>query len=110
MGNYAGGLTLFAGTPPPAVGIPQYSVTQQLSTLKTFPNPASSMMTVEATSPIREITVYDLSGRVVVETRCSTSLQPQCTLNVSSLPGGLYILRAITENGVATGRFVKTGR
>ena len=116
IGNYAGGLTLFAGAVPPAVGIPQYSVAQHLSTLKTFPNPTSGMLTVEATSPIRGITVYDLSGRVVmtagvngiaVETRFIASLQ--YTINVSSLPGGLYILRAITENGVATGRFVKTG-
>ena len=75
-----------------------------------YPNPAGGTLTVESASPIREITVYDLSGRVmmtanggIVETCHGASLP----VDVSSLQGGIYLLRVVTENGVETGRFVK---
>jgi len=70
-----------------------------------YPNPTGGTLTVESASPIREITVYDLSGRVVmtvecgvavVETCCSASLQQPYTINVSFL-----------YSGVQTARFVK---
>ncbi len=75
-----------------------------------YPNPTTHTLTVETASPIREITVYDLAGRVMmtaeggtVETCHGASLQ----VDVSSLPNGIYLLRAVTDNGVETGRFVK---
>ena len=75
-----------------------------------YPNPTGGTLTVESASPIREITVYDLSGRVmmtanggIVETCHGASLQ----MDVSSLQGGIYLLRVVTEKGVETGRFVK---
>ena len=75
------------------------------STLYLHPNPATHTLTVESASPIREITVYDLSGRVMM---CvgGNGTAP-CTVNVSSLHSGLYLLKAVTDSGVQTGRFVK---
>ena len=71
-----------------------------------YPNPATDVVTVQAGSPIREVTVYDLTGRTVaVETRFIASLQ--CDMNVSSLPAGIYLLKVVTDSGVQTGRFVK---
>ena len=84
--------------------------------LVVYPNPTGGILTVESSSPIREITVYDLSGRVmmtvgcgvaVVETCCSASLQQPYTVNVSSLHSGIYLLKAVTDSGVQTARFVK---
>lgn len=82
------------------------------ATATIYPNPAHNTLTVESTSPIREITVYDLTGRVMmtagngtVETWGTASLTH--TLNVSSLPAGIYLLHAVTDNGVKTARFVK---
>ena len=81
--------------------------------LTIYPNPATHTLTVETASPIRTLTVYDLAGRVMmtadggmVETCHGASLQ----VDVSSLPNGIYLLRAVTDNGVETGRFVKTAR
>ncbi len=80
-----------------------------------YPNPAGGTLTVESASPIREITVYDLSGRVMmtaggngtaaVETTHALSLRQD--INVTSLPAGIYLLRVVTESGVETERFVK---
>ena len=79
-------------------------------TLRLHPNPTTHTLTVESASPIREITVYDLAGRVMmtvdggtVETCHGASLQ----VDVSSLPNGIYLLRVATDSGVQTGRFVK---
>ena len=78
--------------------------------LTIYPNPATHTLTVETTNPIHILTVYDLAGRVMmtaeggtVETCHGVSLQ----VDVSSLPNGIYLLRAVTDNGVETGRFVK---
>ena len=86
------------------------NITPTPSTLRLYPNPTGGTLTVESASPIREITVYDLSGRVmmtadggIVETCHGASLQ----MDVSSLQGGIYLLRVVTTSGVETGRFVK---
>ena len=70
-----------------------------------YPNPTNGTLTVESASPIREITVYDLSGRVVVEAQYF--VPQQYALNVSSLHSGIYLLKAVTDSGVQTARFVK---
>ena len=94
---------------------PRRDVARNVSTttngnLRLHPNPTTHTLTVETASPIRTLTVYDLAGRVMmtvdggtVETCHGASLQ----VDVSSLPNGIYLLRAVTDNGVETGRFVK---
>ena len=79
-----------------------------------YPNPTGGTLTVESASPIREITVYDLSGRVMMTVECGvavveTGLAPSLRqdINVSSLQNGLYLLKAVTDSGVQTARFVK---
>ena len=76
------------------------------STLSVYPIPAQNTLTVESASPVREITVYDLMGRTMMTTGNGTASLTH-SLNVSSLPAGIYILRAVTNNGVRTARFVK---
>ena len=76
------------------------------ATATIYPNPAHNTLTVESASPIREITVYDMTGRAVaVETRCTTSLQ--YNINVSSLSTGIYLVKVVTANGTETAKFVK---
>ena len=74
--------------------------------LTLHPNPAHNTLMVESVSAIREITVYDQTGRTVaVETRCTTSLQR--ILNITSLHAGIYLLKVVTANGTETAKFVK---
>ena len=71
-----------------------------------YPNPAHSTLTVEAGSRIREIAIYDVTGRaVIVETMCTSSLQ--WDIDVNSLTDGIYILNIVTDGGVQTTKFVK---
>ena len=72
--------------------------------LRLHPNPANTTLTVESDSPIRAITIYDLTGRTMLTVENCPS---PATINVVSLPRGIYLLRAVTEEGVKTARFVK---
>ena len=77
-------------------------------TLRLHPNPTGGTLTVETTSPIRTLTVYDLAGRVMMTVDGGANdYSPLRIMDVSSLPNGIYLLRAVTDNGVETGRFVK---
>lgn len=81
-------------------------VENEPSTLNLYPIPAHNTLTVESTSPIREITVYDQMGRTVtVETCHGASLQQ--VVNTSALPAGIYLLNVVTEKGTKTAKFVK---
>ena len=72
--------------------------------LTIYPNPTGGTLTVESTSPIREITVYDLSGRVMMTANGGDAIS---VMDVSSLRNGIYLLRVMTDSGVQTARFVK---
>ena len=68
--------------------------------LTVYPNPTNDLLFVELRGAgIANVALYDLQGRVV-ETRHGTSLQDgTATLNVKSLPAGVYVLRVKDANG-----------
>ena len=70
-----------------------------------YPNPANTTLTVESDSPVREITIYDLTGRTMMTVENCPS---PATINVISLPRGIYLIHAVTDNGIKTARFVKS--
>ena len=76
--------------------------------LRLHPNPANTTLTVESDSPVREITIYDLTGKTMMTVNVrANDYSSQQAINISSLPAGIYLLRAVTDNGVKTARFVK---
>ncbi|MBO7647354.1 MAG: T9SS type A sorting domain-containing protein, partial [Bacteroidales bacterium] len=80
--------------------------------LLVYPNPTDGTVTVEATgdSPIRNVTVLDMSGRVldgVTHTPVSENSYI-CTLNLRHLDSGIYLIRALTADGKAvSGKVVR---
>ena len=80
------------------------AITENDLSVNLYPNPAHSILTMESDSPVREITVYDLTGRTMMTVNVNSPLQ---TINISSIPAGIYLLRTVTDNGVKTARFVK---
>jgi hypothetical protein len=74
--------------------------------LTVYPNPTDDLLFVELRGAgIANVALYDLQGRVV-ETLRATSLQDgTVTLNVKSLPAGVYVLRVkdATSANVCTG-------
>ena len=69
--------------------------------VRVWPNPTDEMLFVEMDggAEIANAVLYDLQGRVV-ETLRATSLQDEtATLNVKSLPAGMYVLRVTDADG-----------
>ncbi|SDM42662.1 Por secretion system C-terminal sorting domain-containing protein [Catalinimonas alkaloidigena] len=72
--------------------------------LRLYPNPSAGQLTVEAAQALTHLTVRDVLGRVVQEQDVTGS---QVSLQVGSLPSGLYIVEATTRQGKHIARFVK---
>ncbi len=66
-------------------------------TLRVFPNPASSSITVQTEFDL--ITIVDVLGRLVLATK---SIAGEMTLNVSELSPGVYFVRDGSESRVIT--------
>ena len=66
------------------------------ATLKVWPNPAVRQVSVQSESPILNIDVLDLQGRVVKTQSAHSAVE---TVDVAALPRGCYLLRVQTEQG-----------
>lgn len=71
------------------------SVNEHSLEVKVFPNPATSLLTVESQKLIREYVVYDVAGRLVLS---GGSLLNSPLIDVNSLSKGLYVLVLHFEN------------
>lgn len=80
-----------------------------VSDIKLYPNPVKGLLNVDfelnrSRSVI--LTVYDLSGKIVLQTERSSNIGlNQIQINVSGLKPGLYILKGVSENQQFTGKF-----
>ena len=80
--------------------------------LLVYPNPTDGTVTVEATgdSPIWNVTVLDMSGRVLAGVTHTPHSENSyiCTLDLRHLDSGLYLIRALTADGkTVSGKVVK---
>lgn len=113
----------FSGTMPLACGtwdygeVEDYCVTiapaiisvnelQSKTKLIVYPNPADQSISIHlegVANDKMELLIYDAMGRLV-ENKAIFSSQ---TMDVSSLPAGLYSVTVVTDNGKAVSRFIK---
>jgi len=77
-------------------------VDAELLELSIYPNPASSVIHVEADNNMDKIHVYDVSGRMVMQMDVQDTYH---FFDVSSLRNGFYIMQIHTEEGVEGRRF-----
>ncbi|MBR1808578.1 MAG: C10 family peptidase [Paludibacteraceae bacterium] len=66
--------------------------TYKSNLLKITPNPVNNILNIYYSKEISVITIYSLSGQPVLQTT-------ETEINVSSLPAGMYIVRALTVDG-----------
>ena len=86
------------GPQDPVVAIDD--VAMQSVSLQLYPNPATDRLMLSADMPVQRVQVFDMTGRMVMS---STGTE----LDVSTLPAGLYMLRAMGETGVSGKKFIK---
>ena len=71
--------------------------------LKVWPNPAHDIVTVEGEN-ISRVELFDAVGRLAASD--SNVREGRCTLSVSHLPAGIYIMKAYTDSGSSHSRKV----
>ncbi len=72
----------------------------KLTEINVFPNPSNDFINIKLNSKIDRVEICDLDGRLVL-------IGEEAEMNIQGLSKGLYILKAITDEGVYTSKFVK---
>ena len=89
-------------TQPVSIVEPEPSASAALSI---FPNPVSGVVTIAAGSEMQQLSIYDITGRLV-ESRSPAG--ERVVFDTGALPQGVYIVRALLrDGGVRTGKVVK---
>ncbi len=65
---------------------------------------SGDQLEVSATSPIEEVVIYNMQGRLMLQLTPQTEV---VSLSLSSLPAGVYTLRATHDNDVKTQKIIK---
>ncbi|MFT5183402.1 MAG: hypothetical protein ACI84C_000528 [Flavobacteriales bacterium] len=104
-GQIGGGLAFYKGGNI-IIDVPEIT---EVINLGMFPNPTSGILNViglEQIASTKQLIILDHLGRQVMLTACNNGAQ--CTIDVSSLAGGLYILQATNKQGnvLGIGKFV----
>lgn len=79
---------------PQDVGI--ISLNNDNTLTSVYPNPTTGILHIDCLEPINRIEIYDLYGRLILQ-----SLHPNKSINITSLPYGIYILH-LSGNAVDT--------
>jgi len=94
LGNYAGGVTYFAGAVPPAhTPVPAHARTH----LRVWPNPAKDVVWVEDAVPLQRVSLFDIYGRNILNV--NDIQDDKVEINISAFPAGIYLIK--TDHGVA---------
>lgn len=74
------------------------------SSVRIYPNPAKDVVTVAGSAELKSIQLYDVQGRLLQSVAASGL---QSSVNVSSLPKGVYFVKAFTEKGTKLEKIIK---
>lgn len=66
--------------------------------LKVFPNPAHDVLTITGTQNTTALHITDITGKVLYHTKPTGN---HTTINMALYPPGTYLLRWVTDNGIA---------
>ncbi len=76
------------------------------NTISIYPNPAKDVVTVQSKFPIKNISIFDINGKVVESNKLSRS-QTEHEFNIGKLPQGIYFMKIQTEFGIQTQKIIK---
>jgi len=68
-----------------------------------FPNPATTQLTIQSSSDLRAVEVYNVNGQRILANEAVSNN----TISTAGLAKGVYVLRVTTSEGVGTSTFVK---
>ena len=75
----------------------------KLTSINVFPNPASNTLTINVPHH-STISIVNMQGKLITSMAAN---RKNTTIDISSLPVGVYFVKATTEKGVVTRKFIK---
>ncbi len=72
---------------------------------KIYPNPATSIVSIQGSSPIKQISIYATNGSLVMDKKYNST--SNATINIASLTQGQYIICVFGEQAKTTKNFIK---
>jgi|GEM_PF-1858281 len=73
-------------------------------TSEIYPNPANSFFVIRSPLPVKEIEIFDVSGKLIKEINFSSSRKPKISLK--GIKTGVYLLKIKTENKEFTKKLI----
>jgi len=77
------------------------------NSISIYPNPVKEELFITSENKVEKIEICDLAGRVVSGVFNTPLQNGGATINVSSLPQGVYFVKIYTDKGVVTKRVIK---
>ncbi len=81
-----------------------YDISYVNNSITLYPNPTNSEVNISSESLINSIEIYNSLGQMVYT---ETINSKEKTIDISSLPSGVYVLGAKTENGIMRKKIIK---
>jgi len=75
----------------------------ELNDIIIFPNPTSSFLTIKSNNLISPISIYDITGKLVLQ---NTGNSKEIILDISNLNSGLYFIKSNSQNYSIIRRFI----
>lgn len=72
---------------------------RQTAGYQIFPNPFSEQFTLKADKPVKEISIFDLYGRKLMQKEIVGSSGYEIKVNLTNHPGGIYLIKITGLNG-----------
>lgn len=72
--------------------------------VRLYPNPAEEEVFIVSSGPFKEICLFDLSGKMVLNPNISSM---PVRIDLSGLKTGIYVVRVITDKGIHRAKLVK---
>ncbi|TDW47988.1 putative secreted protein (Por secretion system target) [Flavobacterium sp. 270] len=97
-----------ASTAKKAAVIVEETPEQQVTGLAIYPNPASDYIQLSVSGEFanKEVTIYDLSGNLVLRSRINTTAN-ESIVDINQLPKGIYILNFKSDQKSFTQKLIK---
>jgi hypothetical protein len=73
-------------------------------TSEIYPNPAKSFFVIRPSLPVKEIEIFDVSGKLIKEIAFSSYKEPKISLK--GIKSGAYLLKIKTENKEFTRKLI----
>jgi len=98
VGNYSGGLEYFNGSAEVSPGI---SIQSSPENLIIYPNPASSSIHILTDgSTINSISIYSLTGQLILRKQLASGIDQEIILNISVLNPGIYVVQLVSKERI----------